>query len=92
MRLRGLPEAFEPNRHHYYTSRPVVIPGPVESITKHGLLPGGMSSVPVDPHSTYPGLSSYDRRRVREARIALWGRGPYAHLVPRERELLEAGL
>jgi len=91
MKARGLPEAFVPDQRHYYVAREVRLPVPLPR-SACGLYPASFVTAPVDPNSVYSGLSSYDRRRVREARIQLWSNGPYDYLVPRERELLAMGL
>ena len=85
-------EAFVPGPEHYYKARPpITVIERVRPILD-GIMPCGFASGSIDPHSVYPGLSPWNRRVVREARIRAWTGTSYAFLVPRERELLEAGL
>ncbi|MGN6482531.1 hypothetical protein [Luteibacter sp.] len=85
-------EAFTPGPHHYLRPAPAVAFIEAVRPVLDGLLPAGFANVAIDPHAVYPGLCSWDRRLVREARIRSWEGTSYDYLVKRERELLEAGL
>lgn len=85
-------EAFSPGPQHYLRALPPITVIEAVRPILDGILPVGFGNGAADLHGLWPGLDAWNRRLVREARIRAYKGTCWAHLIPRERELLEAGL